>query len=65
MVSQLGGSATLLGIVNKALGSWILSREGIGMCLEWHYTTRDIGGWRRENQVCVLVISPYAYPRVA
>ena len=35
------------------------------MCSEWHYTTREIGGWRHDNEpVGRVVMSPYANPRV-
>ena len=35
------------------------------MCSEWHYTTREIGGWRHDNEpVGQVVMSPYANPRV-
>ena len=31
------------------------------MCSEWHYTTREIGGWRHDNEpVGRVVMSPYA-----
>ena len=33
------------------------------MCSEWHYTTREIGGWRHDNEpVGRVVMSPYANP---
>ena len=38
--------------------------EGMGMCLEWHDTTREIGGWRHDNEpVARVVLSPYANSR--
>ena len=37
----------------------------MGMCSEWHYTTREIGGWRHDNEpVGRVVMSPYANPQM-
>ena len=36
----------------------------MGMCSEWHYTTREIGDWRHDNEpVGRVVMSPYANPQ--
>ena len=43
----------------------LIQRENMSMCSELHYTTRENGGWRHDNEpVGRVVMSPYANPRV-
>ena len=45
------------------LGCWFIEREGMGLWSEWHYTTREIGGWIHiitspSGQVIICIHTP-------
>ena len=43
---------------------WIIA-EGLGLWSEWHYTTREIGGWiHNDERVTRMIMYPYTNPRV-